>query len=288
MSHEIIFHIPTFCSFNPDKHRSGRSGMDGPKLTFRRKPRLLGPISPDPDPRNLSLLLTNRCLVHLSRNELTSAIRDAHSAVCFDPTNTIALLQRANANYLLGHYLEASEDYSRLVDRDPTYTALFNSRTSASSSLTALVDLVAAIPIPALLPGGLALDLYTESDARALMYEMRSGTLPPAPFISSLLERTRVLHTSFPNVVDIHVKEIKIVGDTHGQFQDLIFIFETFGFPSESIPYLFNGDFVDRGSQGLEIVIALLAWKIANPTAIYLNRGNQFILFSNLTVNRMQ
>jgi hypothetical protein len=77
--------------------------------------------------------------------------------------------------------------------------------------------------------------------------------------------------------VDIRGDQLRIVGDTHRQFQDLIFILETIGFPSESTPYLFNRDFVDRGSQGLEIILTLLAWIIASPTAVYLNREKQFV-----------
>ena len=46
------------------------------------------------------------------------------------------------------------------------------------------------------------------------------------------------------------------------------------GKPSEKNPYLFNGDFVDRGSFSVEVMIALLAWKIALPKSFFLNRGN--------------
>ena len=42
-------------------------------------------------------------------------------------------------------------------------------------------------------------------------------------------------------------------GDTHGQFYDVIHLFEINGFPSDNNPYLFNGDFIDRGSFGTEV-----------------------------------
>lgn len=50
------------------------------------------------------------------------------------------------------------------------------------------------------------------------------------------------------------------------QFYDLLNIFELNGLPSEENPYLFNGDFVDRGSFSLEVILTLFAFKCMSPS----------------------
>ena len=46
------------------------------------------------------------------------------------------------------------------------------------------------------------------------------------------------------------------------------------GNPSSLNPYLFNGDFVDRGSFSVECMVTLLMWKVCYPNGMYLTRGN--------------
>lgn len=64
-----------------------------------------------------------------------------------------------------------------------------------------------------------------------------------------------------------------LAGDIHGQFQDLLRIFETAGHPSNT-KYLFLGDYVDRGLQSIETICLLLAFKLKFKKTFYVLRGN--------------
>jgi serine/threonine-protein phosphatase 5 len=59
-----------------------------------------------------------------------------------------------------------------------------------------------------------------------------------------------------------------------GQFFDLMELFRLSGLPTEKHYYLFNGDFVDRGSWSTEIALLLYAYKWLRPSSFFINRGN--------------
>lgn len=82
------------------------------------------------------------------------------------------------------------------------------------------------------------------------------------------------MKSSLKGYLGDEVKKITVCGDTHGQFYDVLNIFEKFGDVNNEHAYLFNGDFVDRGSWSCEVALLLYALKVLYPNRIFVNRGN--------------
>lgn len=92
------------------------------------------------------------------------------------------------------------------------------------------------------------------------------------PEIVAICQASRDIFLSQPTLIELS-PPVKIVGDVHGQYSDLIRLFEMCGFPPAS-NYLFLGDYVDRGKQSLETFLLLLCYKIKYPENFFLLRGN--------------
>lgn len=90
--------------------------------------------------------------------------------------------------------------------------------------------------------------------------------------IMAICSAARELFLSQPALLELSAP-VKIVGDVHGQYTDLIRLFEMCGFPPAS-NYLFLGDYVDRGKQSLETILLLLCYKLKYPENFFLLRGN--------------
>ena len=90
--------------------------------------------------------------------------------------------------------------------------------------------------------------------------------------VENLLDLSRSIINNQPILLEL-VGEFRICGDVHGQFSDLLRIFDFCGYPPQS-NYLFLGDYVDRGQRSIETICLLLAYKIKYPENFFLLRGN--------------
>ncbi|KAK5448181.1 serine/threonine protein phosphatase Pzh1 [Exophiala xenobiotica] len=90
--------------------------------------------------------------------------------------------------------------------------------------------------------------------------------------ITAICAAVREVLLSQPALLELNAP-VKIVGDIHGQYNDLIRLFEMCGFPPNA-NFLFLGDYVDRGKQSLETILLLFCYKLKYPENFFILRGN--------------
>lgn len=90
--------------------------------------------------------------------------------------------------------------------------------------------------------------------------------------LEALITHTKEVFLSQPMMLELEAP-MQICGDVHGQFYDLLRLFEYGLFPPES-NYLFLGDYVDRGKNSIECIVLLLCYRAKYPENFFLLRGN--------------
>uniref|UniRef100_A0A803N6J3 Serine/threonine-protein phosphatase 5 n=1 Tax=Chenopodium quinoa TaxID=63459 RepID=A0A803N6J3_CHEQI len=251
----------------------------------------------------------NRAFAHTKLEEYGSAIHDATKAIEIDPKYSKGYYRRGAAYLAMGKFKEALKDFQqvkRICPNDPDaakklkecekavmklkfeeaisvpvaerrsiadsidYRSIVARMTTSSMLVTAAVAVVLAAAL-------MAAKFMSIGAVLAIMALAASIMVIVFPLARTIVLQTRELLRTLPSLVDITVpngKQFTVCGDVHGQFYDLLNIFELNGLPSDDNPYLFNGDFVDRGSFSLEVILTLFAFKCMCPSAMYLARGN--------------
>ncbi|XP_055987108.1 serine/threonine-protein phosphatase with EF-hands 1 [Sorex fumeus] len=125
----------------------------------------------------------------------------------------------------------------------------------------------------------------TFNDLDLLLDAFKQQQILHANYVLAVLYETKKVLKQMPNFTPIKTspsKEVTICGDLHGKLDDLFLIFYKNGLPSGSNPYVFNGDFVDRGRNSMEVLMILFVSFLVYPNAVHLNRGNHEDFMMNM------
>eukprot|EP00923_Selenidium_pygospionis_P058046 GHVN01101831.1.p1 GENE.GHVN01101831.1~~GHVN01101831.1.p1 ORF type:complete len:489 (+),score=43.94 GHVN01101831.1:132-1598(+) len=242
----------------------------------------------------LEPLLCNRAFCHTKLENLGSAILDAESALAINATSAKAHYRRGCAYKCLTKYNEAIKDFETAFkqSKDPSAQRHIQECKKLRNQIAFFKAIATETPKPAsqtVDPGSIHIDpsykgpdydrnCYSSEDLQAIFdfIKIPGNVLHKRYAYMIVLDMIKLLSTH-KTLSRIHVpegEEFTVCGDVHGQFYDLMNIFTLNGPPSESNPYLFNGDFVDRGSFSVECIIALFASKLLYPNHVHLARGN--------------
>ena len=238
----------------------------------------------------LSKLYNERAKVYLKNKQFSLANEDTRIALELDPDNRSAVFTQHQSHVESLDTSAAYRDFLFFPFLKELNPIEFKETAEFHEKITKFAEKVQNItvnlaPEDEVTNGEYDFNHFTRADAIELMETLRKFELPKPETVESLIEKIKSMTEPLKNIVYIDAPKapikFKVVGDTHGQFQDLMYIFQQNGYPAPDNPYLFNGDYVDRGSMGVEILIALFAWKVAEPNSIFLNRGNHETIAMN-------
>ncbi|XP_071962945.1 serine/threonine-protein phosphatase 5-like [Antedon mediterranea] len=246
----------------------------------------------------------NRSIAYLKTECFGAAVCDADKALELDRSYIKGYYRRATANMALGKFKVALKDYETVMkvranDKDAkakyqeckkiVQMKAFEKAISVDSNKCSVVDtldLVNMIIEDEYEGPTIKDDKVTLEFMKALIDHLKSEKKLHRKYAYMILLQVFSVLKTLPSLCEITVPEkskFTVCGDIHGQFYDLVNIFEINGLPSEQNPYLFNGDFVDRGSFSVEVILTLFGFKLLYPNHFFMARGNH----ESETMNQM-
>nr|CAG4640747.1 EOG090X03S1 [Eulimnadia texana] len=252
---------------------------------------------------NSAVLYANRSFAYLRTECFGYALEDASKSITLDKTYVKAYYRRAAAYMALGKSKLALRDYEAVTKARPNdkdarlkfaecskivkmqaFAKAIAVETSKSVADTVNIDTMAIedeYTGPALEDGKVTLKFMED-----LMQAFKDQKKLHKKYAYKILLDVQQYLKSQPSLVDVKIPDgnkFTVCGDIHGQFYDLMNIFKLNGPPSPTNPYLFNGDFVDRGSFSVECIFVLFGFKLLYPNHFFMARGNH----ESQTMNQM-
>ncbi|KAK1760719.1 Serine/threonine-protein phosphatase T [Echria macrotheca] len=236
---------------------------------------------------------SNRAQAYLKTEAYGYAIRDATKAIELKKDFVKAYYRRATAYAAILQPKEAVKDFKTCVKMDPgnkdaklklielekviKQLAFFaaievGDEPSAADGLD-----IASMSVEPGYDGVQLGDEMTQEFIDDMTERFKNGKTIPKKYVYQIIVAVKNIVYNEPTMVEVDIPEgvqLTVCGDTHGQYFDLMELFRINGKPSDTNWYLFNGDFVDRGSWSTEIALLLYANKWLRPKSFFINRGN--------------
>nr|AEE62915.1 unknown [Dendroctonus ponderosae] len=253
---------------------------------------------------NVPVYYSNRSFAYLKTECFGYALNDATKSIELDPTYVKGFYRRADAHMSIGKWKLAQKDYEYVTkvrpnDKDAKLKLnecskvvkklAFEKAISVEDKKKFIADTINldAMTIEDNYSGPQLEDgKVTEQFMKELMQLYKDQGTLHRKFAFKILLDIKKYFMAQPSLVDVTIpdkEKFTVCGDIHGQFYDLMNIFELNGLPSKTNPYLFNGDFVDRGSFSVECIFTLFGYKLLYPDHFYMSRGNH----ESATMNQM-
>ncbi|KAG5890218.1 hypothetical protein JTB14_028760 [Gonioctena quinquepunctata] len=253
---------------------------------------------------NVAIYYANRSFAYLKTECFGIALTDANKCIELDKSYVKGYYRRAAAHMSLGKFKEALKDYEYVAKVRPNDkdAKLKYSECNKIVKKIAFEKAIAVDDTKRNIADSINLDAMTiENEYTGPELEDGKVTLTFMKDLMELYKNQGKLHRKYaykilldiksffkeqPSLVEIPIGDddkFTVCGDIHGQFYDLLNIFELNGLPSNSNPYLFNGDFVDRGSFSVECIFTLFGFKLLYPNHFFMSRGNH----ESATMNQM-
>lgn len=253
---------------------------------------------------NVATYYANRSFAYLKTECFGSALVDATKSIQLDSKYVKGYYRRAVSYMSLGKFKLALKDYETVTKARPNDKDAKQKYVECNKIVKKLAfeKAIRVEDVQKSVADAIDLDsVVIEDDYTGPRLENGQVTLE---FVENLLKTfkdQKKLHRKYaykilidvkeffkkqPSLVEIQVPEeskFTICGDIHGQYYDLLNIFQLNGLPSQSNPYLFNGDFVDRGSFSVECIFTLFSFKLLYPNHFFMSRGNH----ESQTMNEM-
>lgn len=248
-------------------------------------------------------LFCNRAYTRLKIEEHGYALQDASRAIALNPKYAKAYYRRAMCHIQTLKPQLAVADLKKVMALEP-HNNQVKLQLESTQKLLRKIEFEKAIEVgeeqsaverclEIIADGGCDLDnkydgpkLETAEDGKytitlefvqVMIQWFKDGKALPRRYVWEIVLGAHSHFIKEQSLVELPLEEgmtCDVIGDVHGQFYDMLYLYSLTGPPSEKHCLLMNGDLVDRGSWSIEVILTALAYKWLYPKNMFINRGN--------------